>query len=532
MKYLFSLIVLLAGLPAFCQKIDIKWSEESKNELNFTAFVLAPGNKTIKLCESIHKGLLKKTSTPVLSLFDEKLNLVTEYEYPLNDENQKVEDLVNIKGKIFLFTSLYDKGEKTTNYYCQELDTKKLATKGKNISMGTFDAVNRKNQSNISLEYSADTSKVLAFSLAPYVKKENQKYFINVFDSAMRKIWSKEITLPYTDKYVDVSDYLVTNDGTVGVVIKNYDKEVVKDKVKVDGENVPGYKTKLLLYNKNGTEPKEILIDMGNLFVNSLQITNDINGSLYLFGLYRNTYNGFITGYFTVIVDKNTGEVKKDITEAFSNDLVKLISTDNQGSDREKDPGISGNFRLKDKIKRMDGSVDFILEYYRVEERKSQSGGVGGLVGGVVSVGYTPVIYTYYYGDIIDIYIKNNGSSVVTRIPKLQISTSTIYSHYLAMPLQNKLVILYNDDKDNLTRDLNRRPDPVTNFNKCAMALTVIDADGKFTREMVADNKEMELTTCPGVSGVLDNNRIAIYAMKGKGLFSASKDMVGIITFF
>ena len=141
-----------------------------------------------------------------------------------------------------------------------------------------------------------------------------------------------------------------------------------------------------------------------------------------------------------------------------------------------------------------------------------------------------PPFWSYRYGDIVDLSIKPNGSTVITRIPKLQSSTNVrIYSNFQALPYKDKLLLFYNDDRDNLDRNIEKKPDDLDKFGKSILAMASIDAKGNLTRSAVLDHKEMDLTTCIRECHPIDNSRIGLYALKGGGVFSSAKDMVGIL---
>jgi hypothetical protein len=310
----------------------------------------------------------------------------------------------------------------------------------------------------------------------------------------------------------------------VGVILKHYDQEVTSESVKGDGSRMPSYKTKLLLYENNNSKPVEFLLNTGDKFIHTLQLTHDKDNNLVLFGLYKAKHNGYITGYIIANINKNSKEVTVSKMDAFPTALVEQIKIDKQGSDKEKDPGLGTAFRLVQIVDREDGTKDYLLEYSSeiyVQGSRYYDGKMWHT---------SPSYWQYNYGDIIDISIKPNGSTVISRIPKMQSSKNIrIYSNFKALPYKDKLVLFYNDEKDNVDRDLEKRPDDVQKFNKCVLAMATVDAKGNLNRTAIMDHKETKLTVCMRESCILGKNRIGLYAQKGGGLFAASKDMIGIL---
>ncbi len=520
--------MLLLAIPAAklsAQKVIINWGEESKKEMTFRSFVRGNGTDMIKLCFDGKGGgmfSLKTTETPVLTRYTDKLNEAGERIIEVDDKNIKFNDLLSVKGKLFLFTSQYDKEEKITNYYCQPINIQTLNPEGKIINMGTFEAFKKSNQSSVGYEFSKDSSKVLMFGNNAFKKNENEKYFIKVLDNNMQKLWDKTIELPYKDKFVSVEDQLITNEGKVGVLIKHYDQEVTKEAIKKDGEKVPAYKTKLLVYDKDNANPAEYLLDIGNKFVHTLQLADDNVNNLLLFGLYKTKQTGYITGFFTATFDKASTSVTTKNLNQFPDALVEQIKIDKQGSDKEKDPGLSKNFRLASVDEREDGSKDFVLEYYQaIYVPPSSYGGTGG---------YSPGYFIYNFGDIIDINLKADGKTVIGRIPKMQTSRDiTYFSTFKTMTYKNKLLVFYNDDDDNIDRDIEKKPDPLHKFNKSVFVMGVIDDKGAVSREILYRNKDNKLTTATSQCMRIDKNKIGLYAQKLGGFFSAGKDKIGIM---
>lgn len=516
--------LLLSGV-SYAQQVKINWGEESKTELAFGSFVNGATSEMIKLCFEEHKkAFSKKTVTPVLARYNDKLAELNVRSFEVDDKNISFNNLLSVKGKLFLFTSQYDNDSKTTTFNSQEVNLTTLDVTGRSQNLGSFDAINKSSQSSVGYELSKDSSKVLMFGLSPASKKEMEKYYIGVYDNNMAKLWENTVTLPYKDKFITVLDRLVTNDGKVGVIIKHYDQEVSRETIIKDGEKVPSYITKLLLYDQTKAAPAEFILNVGNKFVHTVQMTDDDQNTLQLFGLYKDKYNGYISGYFLANIDKNTRQVVAKNVTAFPEDLVSLVKVDKQGSDKEKDPGLANTFRLAHVEERADGSKDYVLEntveiYHPSYTTYSQ---------GVAHT--TPSYWEYDYGDIINIAIKRNNTNIITRIPKLQVSTNIkIYSSFKALPYNDKLVLFYNDNDDNIDKDITKRPSIHARFGKGVLMMAVIDDKGNMTRSTVFTHKDVPLTPAIRECNVLDKNRIGLYAQKIGGVFSSGKDMIGIL---
>jgi len=525
-RLIYALMLALPSLCTSAQQVTVSWGEESKQELEFRSFVPDNADGMIKLCFDVKKGFLKApTYTPVLTRFSNSLTQLNERSIEVDDKNISFNDLLSVKGKLFLFSNQYDKDAKTTTYFCQPMNIQTLDPVGQLINLGAFDAVKKTSQTSVGYAFSKDSSKVLMFGQAPFEKGANERYYICVLDNNMKKLWEKTIELPYLDKFVTFEESLITNDGKVGVLIKHYDQEVSKETVKKDGVKVPSYKEKLLIYGKDDTKPVEYVLDINDKFVHSLELTDDNASNLVLFGLYKEKSNGYISGFFTATFDKKSNKVTTANVNQFPADLVNQIKIDKQGSDKEKDPGLYDAFALADVEERDNGSKDFILEYSSEVYVPPTTTYMNG------SWSYTPGYWIYNYGDILDVNLGKEGKVVIGRIPKMQTSRDIRYfSNFKAVPYKNKLLTFYNDDEDNIERDITKKPDAVTRFNKSVFVMGAFDEQDNVTRTVLFNNKDNnKLTVAVRESMQIGKNRIGLYAQKLGGLFSTAKDMVGIL---
>ncbi len=518
-KILIAAGIISSVFNASAQKVTINWGEQSKKELAFGSFVKGKGNEMVKLCFDVEKhGFLgiKTTLTPNLARYNDKLSQLGEKQYAAYEEGVTFEDMLSIKGKLFLFTSRYDRESKTTSYFCQPINIETLNPEGKSINLGSFEAINRYSQSSVGYELSKDSSKILMFGNNAYKRNENEKYFIAVYDNNMTKLWDKTVELPYKDKFVTVQESMVTNDGKVGVVLKHYESEVSREDVRKDGARVPSYKTKMLIYEKESSLPKEYVLDLNNKFIHTVQLANDDQDNILLFGLYKEKASGYISGFFTVNFNKKTGAIATNNINKFPDALVEQIKIDKMGSDREKDPGLSSSFRLASVQTRDNGSQDFLLEYYvsyYVPPTKDHAG-----------------YWHYDYGDVININLLKDGKVVIARIPKLQMSDNfTTFSSFVAVPYKESLLVFYNDDDDNIEREITKRPDPLHKFNKSVFVMATIDKNGNVSRDILFRNRDNKLTTATKNCVVFDKNKIGLYAQNVYTFLGPGKDKIGIL---
>lgn len=486
------LLLIISGQSATAQKFNVNWGDNARLKYDFEDAVPLANNQFIilKLKSSGKLSLFGGgvvEQQPILVLVDKNMEAVTERELAIQERGASLKGFEKYGSNIFFVYEAYDRDNKTTSVYALKVNEKTLATSGK-ITLGTYSSDNRYDQAEPTYKLSSDSSKVLLFVEGPDRKKENKKFFVGVFDTNLNSLWKKEIELPIGDRFVSIYDQDITNDGKVFVAIKHYDKEVTRQTVREDGEKVPSYTYKLLAYDGADAKGKEISFNLKNQFIQGTKLTYNKNGTVTVAGLYKRKYNGNINGAFYTILDPNTSEVTNPTMVPFSPEMVSLVDKDNFGTDKDSDPGLFPGFRIHHIMNRANGSVDLISEYYRVR----------------VITTYNPSTYTttttthYTFGDIINTNIDKEGKATFTRIPKNQrLTNSDIFLGYYPIVYGDKLVLLYNDDKDNVERDMSMKPDDVVNFKRSIFMAATIDAKGSVSRQAVYSHLDEEYVTLP-----------------------------------
>ena len=502
-------LLLYSAASLFCfhtyaQKGKLEWGDlEKKSRLapSMNQVLNGQGSDVITLG---FRGS-GKTVTPVLTRFDGKLNQLTEKELFASEKDVNFNSLYNLKGSLVMFTKKYDKDDKFSTFHATLIDPVTLAVTGTK-ELGKFDAISKKNQADIKISSSPDSGTVLVFANAPYMKNENEKFFISVWDSKMNKQWDKMITLPYADKYVAVDEFRVSNEGDVYVMCKHYDKETNRERVKEDGKVVPSYKYKVFIYGKDGSAPTEHTMDFQSKFVHDVSLQFNADGNILMLGLYNNVYNSNVSGTFMAMFDKNTKLVNVKKMDPFPmDDLIYMAWKDGCGSHQEKNPGLFSAFKIIGTNKRNDGSLDLITEYNYMYIYRSTS-----------SYGY--VEYPVYIArDIVIINYKKDGKVVYTRVPKSQkqIMTNANIS-FKWMNQGNNLLLFYNDTKKNLDRSLSKSPKSLKKIGSSEFVMAIINEKGELQRQSVFSNSGMDvvakITSCQPISP----NTLIIYAEKDR----------------
>ena len=299
----------------------------------------------------------------------------------------------------------------------------------------------------------------------------------------------------------------MTNDGFVYVAIKHYSAEITREAMREDGDRVPTYQYKLLSYGQGGSTG-EITFDLQKQFILGTKIIYNKDQSLTVAGLYKAKPNGRVRGAFYTTLDRSGKELTSAKLVSFPEEIITLIDKDDFGKDKKSDPGISSRFKIRDILYRTNGSVDLISEF---EDRYTVVDNTGGGFGTSISTGRMRSTTYYVSGSIISVNIPAQGEPRFTRIPKHQrMAEAQLFLGYFPIVYRDKLVIIYNDEEDNLERDLSKGAKLTSRFKRSSLVAAIIDSKGNLERRTIYNHRDEDYITLPRNTSKLTDNRYLV----------------------
>lgn len=368
----------------------------------------------------------------------------------------------------------------------------------------------KKYEADFNMYTSKDSTKILVFANLPYEKHESEKFSMTVLDMNYNVLWTREVTLPYTDKYFGIVESTVSNNGDVFVL--GY---ATPDKTKGERKKrkTPNESYKLLRINGED-EIVEFDLGLDDIFVTSPDILADFKDeTMTVSGFYSKEDRGAIGGSFYITVDQNLLEAKTASREPFSKKFLQ-----NFMSERKAKKGRElGAFKFKEFVRRDDGGAVIVAEqeYTYITSTTTANGAT---------------TYTTYYvnNDIIVININPDGSiEWSTYIAKEQTTSSTgFYLSYVMLVEGSRLHFIYNDDRKNLER-LGEGKDVKTmkNPKKSVSVIATVDSEGNVSYDQLFRNKDMSAILVPKKCMNTSEGNALIYGVKG------SKTRFGEISF-
>ncbi|MEO6682762.1 MAG: hypothetical protein ABIN48_08030 [Ginsengibacter sp.] len=483
----FVFVMILSSLTINAQIFNLSWADETKMKYDFDDAVhLDDGEMLVlKLKEKKNFGRLP-TSIPVLMLVNDKKETIRENELPVGENYPVFVGLEKLGKHIYLVYENFDFLKRITTVYFIEINLSDL-TYGTKKEISSYKGQRMQYGTPYKFSLSPDTSKFMVFVELPQKLRNNEQFSITVFDNALKEIWNQEVELPVRYKFITIYDQEISNEGNVFVSLKQYEKELSGKKSGEDEDGFSPYSFKIFSFSKDRKQNKEVLLKLDGKFVHGAKLAYNENGTVTAAGLYKNVHNGSISGAFFTSFEAVNPVIAKPKIVPFPKDLIVQMIKDGFGG-KKSDPGLSTYFKTKHILIRNNGSVDMISEYFKEIEFVTTN---------IVS-GNRSIADNTSFGSIINVNIEESGSVVFTRIPKNQgVLGIEPYAGYYPLILNDKLIIVYNDSKNSLTRDLGQKPSVINNYKKSVLIAGIIDEKGILTRQSIYENNDEDFITVP-----------------------------------
>lgn len=377
------------------------------------------------------------------------LEEISREEYKISDilpKNFFPEGILQLQDKCYYFYSSWS-GRKTEHerLYYLEIDFKsgKIANEAvklvdvagklagsRSISVGFFASFGVK---KFEFLVSRDSSKVLVnYRKNPKVKRDTKSkdiIGIHVFDANLNSIWKNDYKMPYTERRMDLLDFVVDNKGHGYILSKVFQDDSNSDKKKKKDKDA-NYDIELFKLSKESTEIETTKIALENVFINGIRYFESKKGQLYCVGFYNKGLHEKSRGNFLGKSHKKTNtdglflfKVTNDgklsdakYVEIPVDVINQYVSDKTKNKNEKKDEDDKAEFEslvLRNIVVNEDDSVILIGEQYFVITRTYTS-----------MKGNTRTTFTYYYNDMLISKIDANGQLVwMKKLPKRQKGT-------------------------------------------------------------------------------------------------------------
>ena len=489
MKQLFFLILCTLTFHNLIAQ-DIHWGSSHTHKNNeFISRLIAEDANGIYV---LRRGVLRRDSRPaIIEHYSPDMKL--QYSQRIKEiekTNVFFQDFFEYNKKLFITFTQYIPKERKHILFCQEVDKHIGKLLGQGLSLATSTSKSRNLQGKFDYMPSPDSSKaVIFFSEAPDTRNRDwrsdassNKFTVKVLDENFKKVWGKKITLPYDENLYEHRQIEVDNDGNVYILAKIYDKRI---REKVRGK--ANYKYKIIVLRED-EKRKEYDLYLEDKFITDITFkldrrTNDIICS----GFYSERNSDGFKGAFFLAIDKETKEISRANTKAFSVDFMSNFMRER----RAEKGGEVFDFNMRDIVLRTDGGAVLIAEQFFVTTNSQRD----------FNTGQVFFNYQYNYNDIIAVNINPDGTIAwSTFVPKWQRSSNPIYSSFSQAVVSDKIYFVFNER-------ISKRGD---------VMLATVNADGTVDMKDLFRNKESGVIIRPMVCRQVSDGEMIIYGEWGR----------------
>lgn len=211
---------------------------------------------------------------------------------------------------------------------------------------------------------------------------------------------------------------------------------------------------------------------------------------------YGDTKN--LAGVYKTSIDVEQQSIGTISQTIFPASVVELYDADGFGNTKASKYGLQPGFLIR-MVEMEDGVLNFIAE---AKQYPSAPG-------------------VLYSGAILNVSFRDQNP-VFTRLPKSNIIAGTFWDHYTAFPYGKRLVIFYNDNPVNLTKDITESPKLVNIEGNSVLVAAVIEPDGQVARLLPFNLPGKYMAVAEHVQLIADKTLVVpVYGEKKKNMYAS-----------
>ena len=503
-------IALLSYGKCFAQVSKIDWGPETEGGKRlYPDRFLGKDNRAIYFIQDTYNPFCPFCpSDHYLQKFDaETMSLIYSKELKMpavagkDNRHVRFEELFLLNGKLILFTSFFDKEERTNTAYVQTVGADGEVINDAKI-MDKVQVMDKAERSEFSFALSSDSTKILEFKndYTSHRKGAKQHFAYKVIDNSLNELWGNDkIELDYNNADFNVKDYVLDKSGNFYMLaeIENEKNTWFKDR--------PSYLYKILLIAPQSSEVKEYDVELENKTISDMSFRVNKNQDVIAAGFYSNRgkYADEIAGTFYVSIDGKTKDEKaKGLKDFDTRFLLNFMSerSAKRGSELRQ-------FNIDQIIERADGGAYMVAEQRYVQTITTFNGR------------YSTTDYYYNFNDLIVAGINADGKiNWVTMVPKTQVTANDKgpYSGYAMAVTGNTINFIFNDNTRNLAIANPREYKTFSGPKKSTCVLVTIGNNGELTKRPLFSEKEKKIFTRAKIYLQTSANELMMYAERGR----------------
>ncbi len=374
----------------------------------------------------------------------DKLNLSKSKTEVIDIKGYTFEFIGQLKGKLYLFYSIYDKPNTKEQLFARSIDLENggfNASKGELLLSTTRKIAgsyyyNYSARGKFSFDVSADEETfVIMYRYVPEVKDDSKNKDVlgmHVFSSELEKVWENDYEMSYNESRMDNLSFTVDSKGNGYFLIRKYKEEITKA-----NRNDPNNQSIAILKADGEGTLEEIEFDLGDNFIDDVVLVENSKNDIICAGYYRKPKSWGVDGTFISTLSAK-GELSEPTLYEFSLEFIKKNKriSEKQKNKMEKadDEGklaMSNLYMRKAQVLK-DGSIVLAGEIFYITTTTDSKGNTR---------------TTYHYDDVIVTKINADGElGWNEKLPK-----RSTFESFKLFTSENYTYILFSDNPKNST---------------------------------------------------------------------------------
>ena len=351
-------------------------------------------------------------------------------------------------------------------------------------------------------------------------KKDPKQFGFIVFNPDQSKMYVRNIELDVQARYVEIESTTLDQFGNFYVQRRTIPVEVKNSYIDKEYSKYIPEESILTHYSKENPAGSNVVLGLSGKFVYQTKITlSKSSDKLQIAGTYKNMEKGKISGVFYCEYDPQTKRSSGLLSSDIPSDIAEVLTKEKLAKTEGKDPGLSLAFSIHSVSYRPNGTIDCMLEYQNAAERTSRSGG------------FESDYIKFYSHSILNVNIGTDGKMIFTRIPKRQTNDGdNSYLSFFSFYKGNNLVLIYNDEKKNLEKEISDMPKEIEPHKRgTVLVAATIDQKGNLAREVIYEHTDDKYVTLPRISRAISNHDILLTKTKTGKTFDWEYNKVGVL---
>ena len=503
-----ALLFILVALPILTfgqkdvNKVDVtsgaRFEERTTKKI---WYVIGSNELGVYSVFSDYEGPKGKTGL-FISRTGNKLNKEVEvvYDNNLNGSNYYFAKAFMFNDRLLVLSFYRDTEAMELKLYLREMDLISLDWIYDPIWIGTLDIKGLDDwfRPDFGIGVSSNDSMLLVYYDISDEKGEPKRMGFHVVDQDLDLEWYRDVSLPYANEQVYVTDYLLSNDGEVFAMGKVYEDR--QRNVKKGSGN---FSFHVMSFTSKSSEDQFFKISGKEHYLADMKFAIGQDNDLICAGYYSNKEMQFIEGVFYIVLEQNSGAIIDEHYNEYSSlDFNSQPSLNNNVQEKQvsgKKPELE-RFRLNTLLTQENGDVYLVGEQFDIK------------------AGDPPV---YHYNDII--IVKYDEDGVVKWAQKVRkkqqvYDDGNYFSSFTCRLHNDNLYLVFNDHSKNLHYKGEGRywvyESDHHRMKEYLIVMVEIDTDGSQSKRRVFTAKEHEVVKWPRLNETTDSNEIVFYGKR------------------